>query len=111
MATRPALSKGELEVARLLWGLGEASVRGVHEAMAGPRAMEFSTVQTYLRRLEAKGYVHSRLEGRMRVYRPQVRSRTVIREAIEDLVDRLFDGEALPLIRHLIQDRRIGDAE
>ncbi len=111
MTTRPGLSKGELEVARLLWELGEASVRQVHEAFPGDRDIDFSTVQTYLRRLESKGYVRARLDGRIRVYAARVKPRTVIRETVDDLVDRLFGGDALPLMRHLIEDRGLSDGD
>lgn len=111
MAQRPALSKAELEVARVLWQLGEATVREVHEALPAGRGIDFTTVQTYLRRLEQKGYLKARLEGRTRVYSPRVKARTVIRETIDDLVDRLFGGDALPLVRHLIEDQKISDEE
>ena len=111
MAQRPALSKGEMEVARALWDLGSATVRQVHEGLSADRRMEFATVQTYLRRLEAKGYVRATLDGRNRVYTARVKPQTVIRETLNDLVDRLFGGEALPLVRHLIEDRGISDAE
>ena len=111
MVERPALSKGEMEVARVLWELGTATVREVHEAFPIDRKIDFTTVQTYLRRLAGKGYVRARLDGRTRVYSARVRPRTVIRETIDDLIDRLFAGEALPLMRHLIEDRRISDEE
>jgi len=107
MAPRQALSKGEMEVARLLWQLGEASVRQVHEAFAADRQMDFATVQTYLRRLETKGYARAKLDGRTRIYTPRVRPRTVIRETVGDLVERLFGGETMPLVRHLIEERGI----
>jgi len=108
---RPALSKGELEVARVLWELGEATVRQVHEALPAERTIDFVTVQTYLRRLDAKGYVRTHTQGRTKVYRPKVKPRTVIRETVTDFVDRLFDGEALPLMRHLIEERGISVAD
>ncbi len=111
MTDRPGLSKGELEVARVLWQLGSASVREVYEAFPDQRAIDFSTVQTYLRRLESKGYVRGKLEGRTRIYATKVKPRTVIRETINDLLERLFGGEALPLMRHLIEDRGMGDDE
>ena len=41
MVKRPALSKGELEVARVLWDLGEATVREVHEALPAARTIDF----------------------------------------------------------------------
>jgi predicted transcriptional regulator len=111
MSERPALSKGEMEVARVLWDLGSATVRQVFEAFPAGRQIDFTTVQTYLRRLESKGYVNAALDGRTRVYSPRVKPQTVIRETLDDLVDRLFGGEALPLVRHLIEDRGISDAD
>lgn len=111
MTERPALSKGELEVARRLWELGSASVREVHAALTAERPIDFSTVQTYLRRIEAKGYATSKLDGRTRVYTPSARPRTVIRRAIDDLVERLFGGETMPLVRHLIEDRGVSEEE
>jgi BlaI family transcriptional regulator, penicillinase repressor len=105
MTERPSLSKGEMEVARILWELGRATVRQVHDAFPPGRTIDFATVQTYLRRLETKGYVKGQLEGRLRVYAPRVRPNTVIRETVDELVDRLFGGETLPLVRHLIEDR------
>ena len=89
----------------------KATVREVHEALPSHRQMDFATVQTYLRRLDAKGYVKAALDGRTRVYAPKVRAATVIRETVGDLVDRLFGGETLPLMRHLIEDGRVTDEE
>lgn len=111
MSERPALSRGEMEVARLLWDLKEASVREVHQAFPQGRETEFTVVQTYLRRLESKGYVTSRLEGRTKIYRPKIKPRTVISETVNDLVDRLFGGEKLPLIQHLIEDQSHSDED
>lgn len=107
MRNRPAPSKGEMEVVRKVWELGTATVREVHESFPAERGLDFATVQTYLRRLEAKGYLTGVLEGRIRKYSPRVRPRTVIRETVNDLVNRLFGGESMPLMRHLIEDERL----
>lgn len=111
MTDRPLLSKGEMEVARSLWDIGPATVRQIHELVSESREIDFSTVQTYLRRLEKKGYVNSKLDGRIRVYAARTKARTVIRETVDDLVDRLFGGKAMPLMRHLIEDRDIQTEE
>lgn len=107
MVDRPSLSKGEMEVARLLWEIGPATVREVFESIPASRKMDFSTVQTYLRRLETKGHANSKKDGRVRVYSARTKPRTVIRETVDDLVQRLFGGETMPLVRHLIEERGI----
>ena len=111
MVDRPALSKGEMEIARLLWEIGPATVRDVFEAIPASRKIDFSTVQTYLRRLESKGHANSRLDGRVRVYSARTKPRTVIRETVDDLVQRLFGGETMPLVRHLIEERGIDSGD
>ncbi|MEX2111990.1 MAG: BlaI/MecI/CopY family transcriptional regulator [Pirellulales bacterium] len=111
MAKRATASRAELEMARIVWELGGATVRQVLEALPAERRLDYKTVQTYLRRLEAKGYLTSKRDGRTSVFRPRVRPAQVIRETVTDLVDRLFDGEALPLVEHLITDRKLTSDE
>jgi BlaI family transcriptional regulator, penicillinase repressor len=111
MSKRPALAKSELEVAQLVWQLGQASVRQVLDALPAQRGLDFKTVQTYLRRLEAKGYLRSRRDGRAKVYLARVRQEQVVREVIDDFVRRLFGGETIPLFQHLIEDRGLSDVE
>jgi len=111
MAKRPALAKSELEIARIVWGLGEATVRQVADALPAERKLDFWTVQTYLRRLASKGYLRTRRQGRNNVYSPIVAPGKVVREIVDDLMSRLFDGEALPLLQHLINERGLSDRE
>ena len=107
MNQRPALSKGELEVARAIWKLGSATVGQAFEAIPEDGRPDYTTVQTYIRRLEAKGYLRAQRTGRTKVYAPKIRPSQVIRETVDDFMNRLFDGEAIPLMRHLINDRGI----
>ena len=107
MAKRPVLSRAEIEIARLLWEMESASVREIHDEISKSRDIDFSTVQTYLRRLESKGYAKTKLEGRVRIYSPRVKAATVIRETVNDMIDRLFGGQAMPLMQHLVQDGKV----
>ncbi|QDT49251.1 Penicillinase repressor [Symmachiella dynata] len=111
MGKRQPASKAELEIARIVWDLGNATVRQVFEQVDPSRELDFKTVQTYLRRLEAKGYLNTQQDGRSKVYSPKVRPRQVIRETVDDFLQRLFDGATLPLVQHLISERDISANE
>ncbi len=111
MSKRPALAKSELEIARIVWDLGEATVRQVRETLPRDRRLDFKTVQTYLRRLKAKGYLDTRREGRSDVYVPRVRPGTVVGEVVDDLISRLFAGNAFPLVLHLLNEQRLTGEE
>ncbi len=107
MARRPELSKGELEIVRIVWELGEATLGQVFEACLVERKIDYATVQTYLNRLVTKGYLKTRPDGRAKLYRPKVPPSQVIRETVDDLLRRLFRGDTSLLVRHLIDDQKL----
>lgn len=111
MGERPPLSRGETAVLKALWDVGKGSISEIHAAIPEDRAMDYSTVQTYIRRLETKGYVTSSRVGRNKVYRPGVRRTQVIREAVDEFLDLIFDGEMLPMVRHLVDSRPVTPEE
>jgi BlaI family transcriptional regulator, penicillinase repressor len=111
MAPLPPLPKSELEVARVVWSRGEATVREVADALPADRKLDFFTVQTYLRRLAAKGYLTVVRKGRSNFYRPLVRPKRVVKEMVDSFLDQMFDGDALPLMQHLVQERRLSESE
>jgi predicted transcriptional regulator len=111
MEKRAPLPKSELEIARIVWDLKEATVRQVLDALPQERELDFWTVQTYLRRLKAKGYLKTKLRGRTNIYSPRIAPDRVVSDAVGDFIERVFDGEALPLMNHLIHDRGLTDEE
>jgi predicted transcriptional regulator len=84
----------ELEIMKVLWDRGRATVREVQEDLnknAGPVA--YSTVQTLLNIMEdKKGLVRHVVEGRTFIYIPKKSSERTIRELTRRFVDRVFDG-------------------
>jgi predicted transcriptional regulator len=111
MTGRPPVSRAELETARVLWQLGEATPRQVYEAHPKKKKLAFDTIQTYLERLETKGYIRARREGKKKFYRERVRPQTVIRQTVDDFLEGVFHGEALPLVRYLIRDKGMTNEE
>jgi len=111
MKRLPPLPKSEFEVARIVWDLGEATVREVADALPNDRRLDFFTVQTYLRRLTDKGYLKVRRRGRANAYSARVAPGHAIRHLVEEFVQGVFGGEAIPLMQHLIHDRPISSEE
>lgn len=101
----------QLAILRVLWQRGEATVAEVHDALVGERGLALTTIATMLRKLEDKGVVRHRENGRQFIYRPAVASEQVYRRMVGDLVDRLFDGDPLELVNHLLRQGDIDAAE
>jgi predicted transcriptional regulator len=113
MARRPsaALTDAESEVMAIVWRLHPASVGDVVTAMNERRAVSYSTVQTMLRILEAKGYVTHDKVARAFVYRPAIDEREARLRALRHLVRRLFDGSPSLLVLNVLEDEELDPAE
>jgi len=107
----PALSPAETEILRLVWQLNQATVQEVCDVLPAKRKIAYATVQTMLRRLEKKGYVKHRIQGKAHVFYAAVRSEEVIKRSVGDFLDRLFGGDPVPLMQHLAQHGKINAAD
>jgi BlaI family transcriptional regulator, penicillinase repressor len=107
----PALTDAEARVMAVLWPRDTASVADVVAALKRRRAVSYSTVQTMLRILEAKGYVSHEKVGRAFIYRPRVDERQARRRAVRHLAARLFNGSPSLLVLNVLEDDQIDDEE
>ena len=106
----PALTDAEARVMEVLWRRQSATVAEVVVALV-KHPVTYSTVQTILRILEAKGYVtHGKVE-RAFVYRPLVDQAQARRRALRHLARRLFDGSPSLLVSNVLEDETIDPAE
>ena len=97
----------QLAIMRVLWNHGEATVKQVRQALRAHRPLALTTVATMLTKMEAKGVVGHRAEGRRYVYRPLVSERQVRRSMTRRLTEGLFGGDALAVVSHLLSEREI----
>ena len=105
---RPApLTDGELEIMHVVWELGEATVRQVHDVLAARRTVAYTTVMTMLGLLAKKGHLKREESGKAFVYRPAHPKGRVVSRMLDDFVARVFRGSARPLVLALLKEKRI----
>ncbi|MCA9690633.1 MAG: BlaI/MecI/CopY family transcriptional regulator [Nannocystaceae bacterium] len=108
MARPEPLSEVQLAFMRALWDLGEGSVTDVQESLQGlGRALASTTVATVLGRLERRGFVTHRQDGRQYIYRAVVTRQEVQRSVLERVTDTLFRGDITALVGHLLRARDV----
>jgi predicted transcriptional regulator len=103
-----SLSELQLAVMRQLWlrgPEGEASTAEVAEGLRAERSLAHTTVATLLTRLEKRGLVAARREGRGLVYQARITESQVQRSMVSGLVTHLFEGKASALVSHLLDQR------
>jgi predicted transcriptional regulator len=105
------LTRLELAIMDVIWRLGAVSVREVQEAMPRGRRPAYTTVQTIVYRLEAKGAVRrAKKIGNANVFEPIVTRSAAHSRLIDDLL-RAFGGGAQPLMAHLVETGKITRAD
>lgn len=101
------LGESELEVLVALWDEGPATVRDILNVLRNRgRHLAYTTVQTFLTRLESKGLAASNKSGLAFVYRARVSRREVTRSRLNSVIKQLFDGAPGPLVLQLMQTER-----
>lgn len=100
----------QLAIMKVLWERGEAAVADVAAALQDERGLALTTIATMLVKMEQRGLVEHRSEGRRYLYRPLLSEGEVRRSMVGDLRRRLFGGDAAALVSHLIEEHDI-DAE
>src|SRR5512145_3351806 len=98
----PQVSELQHEILRILWSRGEARAAEVHEGLSEARDLAPTTVSTLLSRMEKKGLLTHRTEGRQFVYRAVVTESEIRRSMVTDLAERVFEGDLTAMVSDLL---------
>ena len=111
MARRPSPqpTPAELEILKVLWETGPATVRQVMQRLAGDRA--YTTIMTLMNVMHEKGLLRRRPAGKAFIYRPTVQREMTLRAMLADMVERAFEGSASALVAHLLQEANPDERE
>ncbi|HEY2381904.1 MAG TPA: BlaI/MecI/CopY family transcriptional regulator [Terriglobia bacterium] len=101
----------ELEILKVVWQRGEATVREVYLDLAAQRKIAYTTVLTMMGILEQKGHLKRTAGDRAYVYSPAKPQQQVVRSMVREFVHRVFGGSATPLLVHLLEDPKTDPKE
>ncbi len=103
----PRLSKLEFQIMETLWDKNECSIREIQEAFPAKKRPAYTTIQTTVYRMEAKGVVHRlRKVGNFHVFAPAISREAAQRRLIDDIVA-IFGGRGQPVMAHLIETGKL----
>jgi predicted transcriptional regulator len=105
MAKRPSISGTEHTVLQAVWDSGGGTIREIapYLEQAG-KTWAYTTVQTLLHRLEAKGCVVRDTSRAVYVYRPKVSREGLLSQRLHDLADQFCSGASSPLVTALVSN-------
>jgi BlaI family transcriptional regulator, penicillinase repressor len=103
----PRLTAPQLEILRVLWERSEATVVDIHQALQAVRPLAPTTIATLLSRLEKRGLVTYRTEGRQYVYRALLQERDAQQHALVEVTQGLFAGDVPTMVSQLLSSHEI----
>ncbi len=102
----------QLRIMKVLWERREATVAEVLDTLDDTdKTLAYTTIATMLRKMEARGLVSHRVEGRSFIYAPKIAAEDVSRSMADHLVDQLFEGNLLDAVSHLLTTREVSKDE
>ena len=91
----------------ILWTRGEASIREIQEAFPVKKRPGYTTVQTMVYRMEAKGVVRrARKVGNFHIFAPAVTRDAAQRRLVDELLA-MFGGRSQPVVVHMIESGKL----
>ena len=103
----PRLTVPQLEILRVLWQRSEATVVEIQQALRAARPVAATTIATLLSRLEKRGLVTYRTEGRQYVYRAVLQERDAQQHALVEVTQGLFAGDVATMVSQLLSSHEL----
>jgi BlaI family penicillinase repressor len=113
MARRPSghPTELELEILKILWKTGQATVGQVREALTAFRELAYTSVMTIMTIMTRKGYLTRRREGRSFIYQAKITEKSITQNMLKDIVDRVFKGSTAAVMANLLETKDLDPDE
>jgi len=107
----PKPTEVELELLRVLWSKGSASVRELHEVVNEQRPLGYTSVLKTLQIMTEKGLVERTEAGKAHIYHAAASQEETQNQLLRDLSERLFSGSAAQLAMHALSMQPASEEE
>jgi predicted transcriptional regulator len=95
----------------LLWKSGGMSADQVRERLAPAHRLKDSSVRTLLRRLEARGLVKHRVDGKLFIYEAKSASQSVAARAVRQLIQGVWSGSVEQFLVGMVDEKLVTPEE
>jgi BlaI family transcriptional regulator, penicillinase repressor len=113
MARRPSghPTELELEILKILWKTGQATVGQVRDALTAFRELAYTSVMTIMTIMTRKGYLTRRREGGSYIYQARIAEKSITQNMLKDIVDRVFKGSTAAVMANLLETKDLNPDE
>ncbi len=94
-----------------VWTSGSATAEQIREGLLPRHRLKDASVRTMLRRLEQRGYLEHRVEGKVFVFQATMRRPSVAARAVQHIIDRFWAGSVEQFLAGMVDERVLSAAE
>jgi len=107
----PALSEAQREIMEIIWDRGEIAASEVRQVLEKTRPLARNTIRTMLERMEEKGWLRHREEGRTFFYSAAAPRETTVGQRVVEVLDEVCGGSPESLMTALLDYRGLSPGE
>ena len=108
---RRPLTELQQAIVDLLWSQGPGTAERIREGLLPAHRLKDSSVRTLLRRLEERGYVSHRLEGKMFIYEATTAPQRMAAHSVRQIIDRFWSGSVEQFLTGMVDEKILTRAE
>lgn len=105
-----SLTKGEEDVMKILWMLGKGTVNDILEHCAEPKP-KYTTVATFLKLLEDKGFAGHASTGKSNMYYPLIEQKEYAGSVAGNMLDSFFGGSLVQMLSFFSSEKKLSSKE
>ena len=99
------LTELQQAILNFIWSAGSATADQVREALLPKHRLKDASVRTLLRRLEQRGYLSHRVEGKVFLYEAKVEARSLAARSVQQIIDRFWSGSVEEFLTGMVDEK------
>lgn len=104
-------TESELEILRVLWERGEATVRDVHEELSKTKDAGYTTTLKLMQIMHEKGMVKRDESSKTHKYTPLISREKTQKQFVGKMIDTLFQGSSSQLVMQALGNHKASKEE
>ena len=102
-----SISEAEYQVMKLIWDKAPVSTKEVTEILTVESSWKPKTIQTLLSRLEKKGAIGYKKEGRVFVYTPLIKEEDYVEQESSSFLNKFYDGALNSMVVNFLEQDKL----
>ena len=105
------LTELQQAIVEFVYSARAATAEQVREALAPAHRLKDSTVRTLLRRLEERGFLTHRVEGKVFVYETAIPPRSLAARTVRQIIERFWAGSPEQFLAGMVDEKVLTPAQ